>query len=379
MTTESVEMTPPASTPPKRLRRSRTDRIGAGVAGGLGEYFALDPVIFRVLFATATFFGGAGLLAYLLAWAAIPEEGTARAPIDGWVTWLRNRRVPFWLIAATAAVIFWLVAFSWWAPGPFFPVLVVVIVLVVVFGRRGRPQPASVNLTKDPVGDAEPATPWLGESRRWIAESRDAHRERVRRSFPVRVATLLALIATLLTLGVIDAVNGIAIPIYFYVAAGILAVGLLVGMVLRRTPWGMSLLLVPAVIGAIAFGGTHARLQDGVGNRDWTPVAAPSGHYRFAFGRTTFDLRSMHPLDGPREVRVDQAAGALEILAPRSLAVRVVANVHFGVVTLDDETPDDGDNGSNVRRVIEPLTTARGPLLTIDVHLASGRINVVRE
>src|SRR6476469_6670927 len=134
-TTDMTTPLPPAPQPPtRRLRRSRTDRIGAGVAGGLGEYFGIDPVIFRVLFATAAFFGGAGVLAYLLAWAAIPEAGTERAPIDGWVTALRTRRVPVWAIAVAAGRLLWLVAFSWWAPGPFVPLIAVVIVLVVVFG-----------------------------------------------------------------------------------------------------------------------------------------------------------------------------------------------------------------------------------------------------
>jgi len=146
-TTDMTTPIPPTTPPPtRRLRRSRTDRIGAGVAGGLGEYFGIDPVIFRVLFATAAFFGGAGVLAYLLAWAAIPEEGTEHAAIDGWVASLRSRRVPVWLIAAGAALLLWLVAFSWWAPGPFFPVLAVVLILVVIFGRRGRSEvpPAAV-------------------------------------------------------------------------------------------------------------------------------------------------------------------------------------------------------------------------------------------
>src|SRR3954470_8985209 len=86
---------PPASGH-RLLRRSRTDRVGAGVAGGLGEYFGVDPVLFRVLFATAAFFGGAGILAYLLAWAAIPEAGTDHARIDDWIGALRRHRVPIW-------------------------------------------------------------------------------------------------------------------------------------------------------------------------------------------------------------------------------------------------------------------------------------------
>ena len=61
-----VPPAPPA--PVRQLRRSSTDRVAAGVAGGLGEYFGLDPVLFRVLFAVTSFFGGAGIVAYLLAW-----------------------------------------------------------------------------------------------------------------------------------------------------------------------------------------------------------------------------------------------------------------------------------------------------------------------
>src|ERR1700759_278062 len=106
-TTEPYTPTPPSAPPRRQLRRSRNDRVGAGVAGGLGEYFDVDPVLFRVLFATAAFFGGAGVLAYLLAWAAIPEQGTAHAPIDGFVHGLRRRRIPVWLVAIAVGVLIW--------------------------------------------------------------------------------------------------------------------------------------------------------------------------------------------------------------------------------------------------------------------------------
>lgn len=59
----------------KQLRRSRNNRMIAGVCGGLGEYLDVDPVLIRLLLAAATIMGfGSGLVVYLLAWIIIPEE-----------------------------------------------------------------------------------------------------------------------------------------------------------------------------------------------------------------------------------------------------------------------------------------------------------------
>lgn len=57
----------------KKLRRSLKDSVIGGVAGGLGEYFGTDPVIFRILFIVLTFTGGGGVLIYLLMWIFIPK------------------------------------------------------------------------------------------------------------------------------------------------------------------------------------------------------------------------------------------------------------------------------------------------------------------
>lgn len=62
-------------TPIHRLYRSQHDRILGGVAGGLGEYFGIDPILFRLLFIVFTVFGGGGILLYLLLWIIIPSEG----------------------------------------------------------------------------------------------------------------------------------------------------------------------------------------------------------------------------------------------------------------------------------------------------------------
>ncbi len=56
------------------LFRSEKNKVIAGVAGGLGEYFNIDPVIVRVVFVLLTFFGGAGIPLYLILWLVIPKE-----------------------------------------------------------------------------------------------------------------------------------------------------------------------------------------------------------------------------------------------------------------------------------------------------------------
>ena len=65
-----------------RLRRSKTDRYIAGVAGGLGRHFDIDPTVIRVLLVVLTFFGGAGILVYGVIWLFVPEDGEDRAPIE---------------------------------------------------------------------------------------------------------------------------------------------------------------------------------------------------------------------------------------------------------------------------------------------------------
>ena len=55
-----------------RLARSKTSKVLAGVCGGLGDYFGIDPVFIRLIWLATFFFGGTGLLAYLLAWIIIP-------------------------------------------------------------------------------------------------------------------------------------------------------------------------------------------------------------------------------------------------------------------------------------------------------------------
>lgn len=65
------------TSPTRRLTRSTTDTKLAGVSGGLGAYFDVDPVLFRIGFAVTTLLSGAGLVAYVAMLFLVPKDTEA--------------------------------------------------------------------------------------------------------------------------------------------------------------------------------------------------------------------------------------------------------------------------------------------------------------
>jgi signal transduction histidine kinase len=85
-------MAPMSASAAMPLRRDSERGLILGVAAGIARRLRIDPVIVRVAFAATTVAGGAGLVLYLLAWALMPAEGSAKAPLERIVarrdTWL---------------------------------------------------------------------------------------------------------------------------------------------------------------------------------------------------------------------------------------------------------------------------------------------------
>lgn len=59
---------------PKKLYRSHTDKKISGICGGIAAYFAIDPNLVRLAWIIFGCMGGAGVIAYLVAFFFIPEE-----------------------------------------------------------------------------------------------------------------------------------------------------------------------------------------------------------------------------------------------------------------------------------------------------------------
>src|SRR4051812_5646289 len=87
--TDASTMTTAAQTPTpeppvsKRLTRSSSDRVIAGVASGFGRYIGIDPVVARLALIVLVFFGGAGIVLYGAAWLIVPSDDKEGAPFDG--------------------------------------------------------------------------------------------------------------------------------------------------------------------------------------------------------------------------------------------------------------------------------------------------------
>jgi phage shock protein C len=129
---------PPRTVEPRRLRRSRRDRVIGGVCGGFGRYLGVDPVLLRIATVALVLSGGAGLLAYVVAWAVIPE---AESDETEGGTPSADRHAAAVVVGAALLGLGVLLLLRLWMPmfgmGVFWPLVVVAAgVLVLASGRR---------------------------------------------------------------------------------------------------------------------------------------------------------------------------------------------------------------------------------------------------
>ncbi len=82
--------------PRKRFYRDPDSKVLGGVCSGLGAYFNVDPVVFRIVFAVTAFGWGGGILLYFILWFATPEAVTAAEKLE-----MRGERVDLNNIKAT--------------------------------------------------------------------------------------------------------------------------------------------------------------------------------------------------------------------------------------------------------------------------------------
>jgi len=125
----------------KRLYRSNDEKIIGGVCGGLGEYFDIDPSIVRVVLVLLFLAHGIGLLAYIIAWIIIPKRplGLEAYPTEHkYSSW--NKYLPGIILLVLGIVLLIRETWYWFDFGEFWPVLLIIAGLFLIFRKRKDPQ-----------------------------------------------------------------------------------------------------------------------------------------------------------------------------------------------------------------------------------------------
>ncbi len=323
-----------------RLRRSRTDRKVAGVAGGLGRHLDVDPLILRVAFVVLVFFGGAGLILYGACWLLVPEDGDAKAPFN---LDERSRTVALVIVGVVAALA--LVGDSWgafWFP---WPLAVVALVVFWLLTRNNPPKaavppapayptdysqtsPPAVTTQENPYAAAPQPAYYPPQPPAYVAPV-SYKVPNPRKRGPILFWFTLALIALAEgTLGIIDLAGAhVADPAYPALAVAICGMMLLVGAFFGRAG---GIILVGLIATVALVGSTAADRWDGEAlSPTPTSAAAVDDSYQVDAGEIVLDLRNvsdLEALDG-RTINLSADFGHLEVIVPRGLAATVSADV----------------------------------------------------
>jgi phage shock protein PspC (stress-responsive transcriptional regulator) len=302
------------------------------VAGGLGHYFGLDPVLFRVAFGVSIVFGGIGLLAYIALWLFLPRDDGEPSFMDS-----RSRAT-----SVGAMVVLGAIALTTLGPPSFVlgPGLLVCAALVAgavllyrSFGGAGRDDPA-----------------------RMVARA------------TLVLLVLVAALGAATGVGFIAAIGGGTAEAVLAIFAGLtlIAAGLLGG-----PRW----LMLPVVVLVLPLGVVTAAgidLHGGVGHRDYRPasVADLRPEYRIGAGEINLDLARMALPPGRTNVKVVVGVGDARVRLPHGACASADVRIGAGATAL----PDGSHHGFDVT-VADAARDARS-VVHVDAQVGLGFLRV---
>jgi phage shock protein PspC (stress-responsive transcriptional regulator) len=323
-------------TPTRKLSRSTEDHMVAGVAGGLGRYFGLDPVLFRIAFGISVFFGGVGLLAYIALVAFLPYD-------DGRPSWIEGRSRVTTVIAMICLAV---AAVSILSPpafvlGPWLLCLAVLGLLAVLLYRA------------------------------FGGERGDDAAQIIARGTLV-LLVLVAALGAATAVGFVAALGGGVAVAIIAIAAGVslIAAGLLGGPLWLMLP-AIVLVLPLAVVSA-----ADIDLHGGVGERTDRPatVAEIKPEYRVGVGKMTVDLRRVDLPAGDTDVKLVVGVGEAIVRVPENACVSTDAKIGAGEAHVLDGP---GDSGIDVD-VNNGARTASRPVVHVDADIGVGHLQIER-
>ncbi len=325
--------------PPKRFLRAHDDRVLAGVCGGLGRYFGIDPLIFRIGAVALAFFGGTGVIAYLAALVFVPaDDGTGQpAPRgDGW------RRVA----TIGGAIVIGIAALAipdgptWWWGGAVIPLAIIAV---------------------------------LGYFAWQLYTEREKRPPGTRRTALVLVLVVVGCVAACVAFFAAAWVAAAGGGEFVAAVVIVLGAAAIVAGLRGRSRW----LAVPALVLALPLGVVAAadiETDGGIGEREYRPLTTadiPRGGYELGIGELVVDLRDIEWPSAPLRIRAELGIGHLLVIVPTDVCVRAGADIGAGYVDVlgDDAGGADIDFEAGARRT-------EGRNLVLDAELGLGAVEV---
>lgn len=364
-TDETIDSPPPPEPPPSdqprgRLTRSSDDKVLAGVAGGLGRYFGVDPVVFRIAFVVLALAGGAGLFLYAAGWLLLPVDTTGVSEADRLVPG-KNRNA---VLAILAVVAFFVLVDGFDDGWGGFPAGVVLIGVgaAVLLSRRDRS-----------TADAMPAAPPVASGSLPPPSPRPAVSPKPPKPRSVLVPVTLSVLAIaggVLTLLGVSLVTGLGVLLL------IIGVALVVGAWRGRARWLIPIALVLSSALAAAAVIDDVPVDHGIGDRAYRPLTVEElrSPYRLGVGQLTLDLSDLQ-LDGrTATVVATTAVGEVRVIVPWDAQVVVEGRAGAGQVDLFDQSFDGREADGSVAL---PGQSGAGRLV-LRAHVGIGHVEVDR-
>lgn len=418
----TVHGSPPEVRPP--LRRSREHKVVAGVCGGLGRCFDLDPVIFRVVLGVLAVTGGLGLIVYGFAWLLIPQEGEeeneAKRLLSGrvegpaltavlcalvgcglFLSMLNNSAVMSFALMLSVA----LAGAAYWSShrhrpeAPEEAAAAAQKPLKTVEAppeTKAPPAPGTPSWWRDPIVKDGTTGPmgtrtgylWGPDDGPYDKETAERTRSRpVRRPHPLGGwIFLLALLLFALGAGLTwhHEPLGTSLETGLALALGAYGLGIVISSLYGRTGGGT---VVMAVLTALLLSGAAA-LPKSV-TTEWTrstwhpaSVASVQDSYRVGSGVGVLDLTGLQwPKDAPVRTAAEVGAGQLKLVVPEDVTTKLTVDVGVGDVRMPGEGRDNVDIRPNQKQhlTLEPRVgqSSRGTL-EIRLKVGIGQVEVDR-
>jgi phage shock protein PspC (stress-responsive transcriptional regulator) len=302
----------------RKLTRSTTDSHVWGVAGGLGRYFGIDPVLFRVAFAAATLVSGIGLIAYVALRLVLPTD-------TGEPAWMEGRSRTTTIVVTGVLSLIALSSLS--GPGFFVGPGLFAVAAFSVIGL----------LLYRNVGGALREDPAKAVARGVLG-----------------LIAAVAMLGAATGIGLIAAIGGgVAVAIIAVCAGlGLIAAGMLGG------PRWLILPVVVLVMPLAVVSAADIDLRGGVGEREYNPrtVAELRPQYKLGVGHMELDLRRLD-LSAPATVNVKLGMGEARLRVPAGTCVLTDAQIGVGAADIPDRAGQGFD--VSVDRGVEGPRTLR--------------------